>query len=57
MERLKLGDSVTKVGEAKISRKWQIAVIKAVRPWLKVKPGDSVEFHVENGQVMLRKRA
>lgn len=51
-----LGDSVTKVGEAKVSPKWQIAVVKSVRPWLKVKPGDFVEFHVENGRVEVRKK-
>lgn len=51
-----LGDNVTKVGEAKVSPKWQIAVVKSVRPWLKVKPGDYVEFHVENGNVVVRKK-
>lgn len=51
-----MGDSVTKVGEAKVSAKWHIAIVKTVRPWLKVKPGEWVEFHVENDQVIVRKR-
>ena len=51
-----MGDSLTKVGEAKVSPKWQIAIITAIRPWLRVEPGDYVEFHVENGRVEIRKK-
>lgn len=52
-----MGDSVTKVGQATISPQWQISIVKSVRPWLKgAKPGDIVEFHVEQNEVIMRKQ-
>lgn len=51
-----MGDSVTKVGEAKVSANYQIALVKEVRPWLGVQPGDFIEFHVENERVIMRKK-
>jgi len=47
---------MTKVGEAKISRHWQVSIIKSIRPWLDVNLGDWVEFHVEDDQVIIKKK-
>ena len=45
----------TVVGKAKISKAWQIALIREVRPFLNAKPGDKIEYIVENGKVYVRK--
>ena len=47
--------SETVLGTAKISKSWQVSVIREVRPFLKAKPGDKVEYVVENGKVYIRK--
>jgi len=51
-----MGDSVTKLGEAKISPQWSLALIVEARPYLNVKKGDYVEFHVEDGELKIRKK-
>lgn len=53
-----MGDSVTKIGEAKISSKGHIILISAARPWLgNPEPGDYIEFHVEGDQVIIKKKS
>ncbi|MBU1028568.1 MAG: AbrB/MazE/SpoVT family DNA-binding domain-containing protein [Nanoarchaeota archaeon] len=51
-----MGDEVTKLGQAKISPQWYLALIREARPYLNVKKGDYLEFHVENGEVIIRKK-
>jgi bifunctional DNA-binding transcriptional regulator/antitoxin component of YhaV-PrlF toxin-antitoxin module len=47
---------LTKVAESKVSAQWATAVPSEVRPWLKVKTGDVIEWHVIDGHVEVRKK-
>jgi len=47
---------MTKVSETKISEQWSTVVPSEVRPWLKAKPGDMIEWHVNDGKVEVRKK-
>ncbi|MFB6304118.1 MAG: AbrB/MazE/SpoVT family DNA-binding domain-containing protein [Haloferacaceae archaeon] len=45
-----------KLTDTKLSERNQTTVPKPVRNFLEVGPGDRVEWHVENGSVVVRKR-
>lgn len=47
---------MTKVAESKISPQWSTTIPSEVRPWLKAKKGDILEWHVEDGKVVVEKR-
>jgi len=42
--------------ETKISLQWSTTIPKEVRPWLKAKKGESIEWHVENGDIKIKKK-
>lgn len=45
-----------KVAESKISPQWATAIPKEVRPWLKAQKGETIEWHVNDGEVAVRKK-
>lgn len=47
---------LTKVAESKISAQWATAVPAEVRPWLKAKTGDMLEWHVIDEHVEVKKK-
>lgn len=51
-----LGDESMKVAESKVSPQWATNIPKEVRPWLKVGKGETIEWHVEDGKVEVRKK-
>lgn len=45
-----------KVAESKISPQWATTIPKEVRPWLKIQKGEKIEWHVNNNEVVVRKK-
>lgn len=43
------------LGKAKISRNFQIALIREILPFLEVQPGDHVQFRLVNSEVVIEK--
>jgi len=43
------------IGEAKVSKKFQITLPKAVRLFLNIKEGDKIVFVVENNKLFVKK--
>ena len=45
-----------KVAETKISSQWATTIPSEARPWLKAEVGDVLEWHIDNGEVVVRKK-
>lgn len=45
-----------KIGESKVTRGTITTIPKSVRLALKIKEGDVIEWHVEDGKIVVRKK-
>jgi bifunctional DNA-binding transcriptional regulator/antitoxin component of YhaV-PrlF toxin-antitoxin module len=45
-----------KVGESKISSSWLITLVKTVRTLLNLKKDDTVEFFLEDGKIVVKRK-
>jgi len=45
-----------KIGESKVSQRGSVVIPKAIREALNVKEGESVEWYVEDEEIMVKKK-
>ncbi|OYT39173.1 MAG: AbrB family transcriptional regulator [Desulfurococcales archaeon ex4484_58] len=44
-----------KLGESKVTRRYQVTIPKTVRVFLEIKEGDMVVFVLKDGEIVVRK--
>ena len=49
--------NVVKVGESKVTSKYLVVLPKAIRLALNLKRGDYVEWYIEEGKVVVKKKS
>ena len=46
-----------KIAESRVSKRYLVAVPRAVRIALKIDVGDVIEWHVEEGKIVVKKKS
>lgn len=46
-----------KVAESKVSKRYLISIPRAIRIALNVNIGDVIEWHIENGKIIVKKKS